>query len=743
MFKLKACTEWIKVYLAFLLGIFSLTLNVYASESEWWNTDWKYRGKLVVLTPKLKTDIDIASFVFSPAGGRANKNLSNIRIIDEQGRQTPYKVSSSEEENLIIDFKVDNVSKCEYYIYFGNPKAEKIEYMWRPNAGGLFLETREKAHSSHPRNWPQMQTLIQQSSKIYGKGPRCQIDDLENPFGSNENYLSIYRGTIFCPLDGKYGFATNSDDASFLLVDGKLTASWPGGHEKEGRGRPLIDKWTHQGEIYLEKGVHLIQYYQEEGTGTQLSRAGWKKPGDKDFMIIPKEAFIDKLKARQASLQTYGKPLNAFFFTEEKESMCFNRQTHELISFQFQDASISKDSGTLSCQWDFGDGSTSRERNPLHIYPADSIYKIKLQVKNAKGLMDIYEKYIQVHPRSQPKNIQLEWRVTNNLNIFYPQEPLQLGVWIKNYSDTGAKLELIWESLDNKGDKGKQGSREFVLEPNQGEKVDIPLNRYPIEQSMDFYLSYGGNIITKRKIEFLDVGSEFKGLRTVEDHIEDSENSLVLFRISQIEAPAYHPHSTQNKANIVILGALFCNKDDDDNYWKMLSGLLQNYYGNKVNVNLNFIEIPVDTPAGSGLLTICRLEEVIKQNPDLVIFSLGMNEVINHLSLGEFKCCLTFLTTAIKSRGIRTVLVIPPPVIGKVASSMDVAIAVKKVGLRQAVDVVDLFSAFPREETALSHLYQSDSREKVYLLYPHRAGQSLIAKQIFETVKKNVPKPEK
>ncbi|MBU0478536.1 PKD domain-containing protein [bacterium] len=742
MFKLRICTEWIRVYLAFLLGIFSLALNVYASESEWWNTDWKYRSKLVVLTHGLKTDIDTASFLFYPVG-RVNKNLSDIRIIDEQGRQTPYKVSSNEEENLIIDFKVDNASKCEYYMYFGNPKAEKIEYMLRPTASGLFLETREKARSSHPRDWSQMQTLIQQSTKIYGKGPRCQIDDLENPFGSNENYLSIYRGTIFCPLDGKYGFATNSDDASFLLVDGKLAVSWPGGHEKEGKGRPLIDKWTHQGEIYLEKGVHLIQYYQEEGTGTQLSRAGWKKPGDKDFMIIPKEAFIDKLKARQASLQAYGKPLNAFFFTEEKESMRFNRQTQELISFQFQDASISKDSGTLSYQWDFGDGSTSSERNPLHIYPADSIYKVRLQVKNVEDLMDIYEKYIQVHPRSQPKSIQLEWRVTNTLNIFYPQELLQLGVWIKNYSDTGAKLKLVWESLDNRGDKIKQGSRELVLEPNQAEKVDIPPARFIKDKSMDFYLSYGGNIITKKKIEFLDVGSEFKGLRIVEGHIEDSENSLVLFRISQTKAPAYRPHRTQNKANIVILGASFYNKDDNDNCWKILSGLLKNYYGNKVKVNLNYVEISEDAQVSSGLLGICRLEEAIKQNPDLVLFSLGMNEVISHLSLGEFKRCLTFLTTAIKSRGIRTVLVIPPPVIDKVIFSMDIAIAVKEVGLRQAVEMVDLFSAFPREETALSLLYQSDFCEKVHLLYPRRAGQSLIAKQIFETVKKNVPKPEK
>ncbi len=620
-----------------LFILFSLALFVPASASEWWDTDWKYRGKIVVLNPRLKSNIDTASFVFHPGGG-VNEDLSDIRIIDEGGRETPYKVNFGNNGRLIKDFRVDSDYKGEYYIYFGNPKAEKIEYMWQPTTGGLFLETREKPGSVHPKNWPQMQELIQKNTKIYGKGPRHRIDDLENPFGSNESYLSIYRGNIFCPLNGKYGFATNSDDASFLLVDGKLVASWPGWHEKEGgANKPLANRWTHRGEIYLERGAHLIQYYQEEGKGAQASRAGWRKPGDKEFIIIPKKAFVDKLKARQVSFQVYEKPLNAFFFIEEKESVIFDRQVPELISFQFQDASMSKDSEIVSYQWDFGDGRISSERNPLHVYPAVGTYKVKLHVRDAKGLSDIYEQSVGVDPSSQPKNIQLDWRVTNNRNIFYPEEPLQLGIWVKNYSDTGIKLKLVWESLDQKNDKLKRDYREFTLEPNQVEKVDIPSGSFPMEKTLDFYLTYAGNVIAKRRIEFSDTGSEFKGLRIVENHIEDPEDNLVLLRIKQStgreKIPVYYSRTTQNRLNIVMLGALLCNKDDDENCRKILRGLIEDYYDHKVEVSLTSIEIPEYAPSGSGLLGICCLEEVVKQNPDLVVCSPGMNEIINRLPL--------------------------------------------------------------------------------------------------------------
>lgn len=52
------------------------------------------------------------------------------------------------------------------------------------------------------------------------------------------------------------------------------------------------------------------------------------------------------------------------------------------------------DNGT-SYHWDFGDGETSTEENPVHVYLADGVYLVVLTATNNCGL-DVYSKYIEI-----------------------------------------------------------------------------------------------------------------------------------------------------------------------------------------------------------------------------------------------------------------------------------------------------------------------------------------------------------
>lgn len=53
--------------------------------------------------------------------------------------------------------------------------------------------------------------------------------------------------------------------------------------------------------------------------------------------------------------------------------------------------------GTLSYVWDFGDGQTSSDMNPAHIYSANGSYTVKLIVKNATGCSDSMIKVNTIH----------------------------------------------------------------------------------------------------------------------------------------------------------------------------------------------------------------------------------------------------------------------------------------------------------------------------------------------------------
>lgn len=59
-------------------------------------------------------------------------------------------------------------------------------------------------------------------------------------------------------------------------------------------------------------------------------------------------------------------------------------------SVQFSDTSI----GAASRHWDFGDGHTGTERNPVHTYTAEGVYTVILTVANACGDTSRYEQII-------------------------------------------------------------------------------------------------------------------------------------------------------------------------------------------------------------------------------------------------------------------------------------------------------------------------------------------------------------
>ena len=126
--------------------------------------------------------------------------------------------------------------------------------------------------------------------KSYPNGP-VHVANVNGSGGSvvtgwGDNFCQKFAGYVFAPEDGTYTFATNSDDASDLSVDGNVICSWYGGH---GTG-----SWR-TGTVALTTGWHEFVYYQEEGGGGQAWYAGWQKPSDSGISIIPESNLAGSL----------------------------------------------------------------------------------------------------------------------------------------------------------------------------------------------------------------------------------------------------------------------------------------------------------------------------------------------------------------------------------------------------------------------------------------------------------------
>ena len=105
--------------------------------------------------------------------------------------------------------------------------------------------------------------------------------------GPSYDFISHYSGFFTAPRSGRYRFATISDDASFLLVNGKSVTQWPGWHGVQGGRRGQYCK-----DIKLTAGRHRLDYWHVQSSGTTVTVAAWQPPEQRRLTIMPPEAFV-------------------------------------------------------------------------------------------------------------------------------------------------------------------------------------------------------------------------------------------------------------------------------------------------------------------------------------------------------------------------------------------------------------------------------------------------------------------
>lgn len=129
------------------------------------------------------------------------------------------------------------------------------------------------------------------------------IDQSENPLGEGKQFVAVYRGPLLAPADGDYVFASNSDDGSFVKIDGTVVVSWLGGHDMDVPNHPAANTWTHRGTVRLQRGLHWVEYYHQQNGGACLARLGWRPPkaGPADTALIARP-FLEATAATPFSI---------------------------------------------------------------------------------------------------------------------------------------------------------------------------------------------------------------------------------------------------------------------------------------------------------------------------------------------------------------------------------------------------------------------------------------------------------
>ena len=254
---------------------------------------------------------------------------------------------------------------------------------WTPHAG-LVLETRSRADG--PVNTlTQVQNLWLHATNTFGRSFVPNIYDGTHRHGRPADFISRYSGWFQAPADGHYEFAIVADNASFLQIDGRPVADWPGWHGVEGARHG-----QHSGRLDLTRGVHQLEFWNvQNAAGFSISLA-WQPPGASHLAVMPPEAFVPVADFHVAGMT--GDPAPAFSW-----EMLNHAQAGEELLIGVRLRALSAGDGT-TCHWRFDDGTEQQGAECLHVFAREGLRRVELTLRRQGQVSGTLLQAIHVHP---------------------------------------------------------------------------------------------------------------------------------------------------------------------------------------------------------------------------------------------------------------------------------------------------------------------------------------------------------
>ncbi|MBK1640451.1 hypothetical protein CKO12_00850 [Chromatium okenii] len=117
---------------------------------------------------------------------------------------------------------------------------------------------------------------------------RIECNSNCNPYGGDDNYITIFKGKLNIVTSGEYKFSIYGDDATEVLIDGDLVF-----------GRYTYNACTAQnddckGVVELSSGEHEIEFRHEEGGGGDKYNLYWSGPDSSNtWEVVPTKKYAD------------------------------------------------------------------------------------------------------------------------------------------------------------------------------------------------------------------------------------------------------------------------------------------------------------------------------------------------------------------------------------------------------------------------------------------------------------------
>jgi hypothetical protein len=333
------------------------------------------------------------------------------------GQRVPSRLFWARQDEPMEILFDNSYGSTIYFVYLVHKdKYEPTSSVWEPKAG-VTLETRYtskiypecKELSGLLKVWDEVAEPVGKSlvDNVHHSFPIHRLGEFGSDSTGKKPRLALYRYEGFFRTEkaGRYIFATASNWASHLLVDGNLVISWPGEHNY----RAGI-KGEKQGKISFGAGVHKLEYLNYSPWGQMFTLAAWQKPQEK-LGLMARDDFlpVGRFVATAIGYKDLAKDGGSFKW-QISDDWRVDQGKAALVRMRF-DVLKAKQAGNYSYRWKFDDGKIETGESIEHVFLRTQMRTVTLEVlKNGEVIAEVKQK-IHVHIlwdkiQLEPKNIQ-------------------------------------------------------------------------------------------------------------------------------------------------------------------------------------------------------------------------------------------------------------------------------------------------------------------------------------------------
>lgn len=314
------------------------------------------------------------------SGGQTDARGKGIAVVDAAGQPVAYRILAHDPEGetcLAIDLRGKRLPLALLY----GPKPLSNVVIDEKIQPSLVLQT----YPLTRKNFRGLGDLLEaiNAGRPLGTMLAQKIDIAYNPFGADENFITLFEGLLDVPKEQTRKLFSVSDDAAFVEIDGKVLIS---------QTAPNVVRHSEQlaqqaVSLTLSAGTHRIRYVHVQTAGASLALLG-HMVGERALPLGP-EAFVHDRLAELGPAQAEGDRPAVGFDARQLDQMGHEQSTFSRFLFR----PIAAPPASMRYRWNFGDGTTTTARysdgalEHVFVFPPAGYpsWKVVLELVDAKG----------------------------------------------------------------------------------------------------------------------------------------------------------------------------------------------------------------------------------------------------------------------------------------------------------------------------------------------------------------------